>query len=203
MTGKEETIATYNATATRMTQKFRDYGPRVEDIARGCALVDKEDPFVLEIGCGDGRDAKEILRHTKHYLGIDISKGMIAEARAHVPSATFEVADAEAYAFPQDLDLVFAFASLLHVDKTGVTKILSDVHDVLTPGGVFYISLKHGAYRETYKVDEFGTRTNYFYTPELITELAGSGYETVFDDVQEVREKKWFVIALRKVTPSC
>lgn len=198
MSKKEETIATYDTAALGMAQKFRDLGARVKDIERGFELVGKENPNVLEIGCGDGRDAKEITRKTDKYHGIDISKSMIAVASEYVPNASFEVADAEEYSFPKELDLIFSFASLLHSNKESVEKVLKYAYDALNPGGIFYISLKHDEYHEGSKTDEFGTRTYYFYTPELIKELAGEKYTAVFEDVHDLRGQKWFVIALRK-----
>jgi len=55
-----------------------------------------------------------------------------------------------------------------------------------------------GEYREESKTDEFGTRTYYFYTPELIAELAGDNYRVVYEDVQELLGQMWFTVALRK-----
>jgi SAM-dependent methyltransferase len=198
MNTKEQTVATYDAAAREMAKKFRAIGARVDDIERAFSLSGRKEPRVLEIGCGDGRDAKEILKRTPHYLGIDISVSMIAEAKRYVPEGRFEVVDIETYAFPEGLDIVFSFASLLHSDKNAVRSVLSGAYAALASGGVFYISLKHGAYGRTTKTDEFGTRTFYLYTPALIQELAGDGYETVYTDEHELRGQRWFTIALRK-----
>lgn len=199
MDKKQQTIDTYNTTATEMAKKFVDIGARVEDVERGFSLVGKEDPKVLEIGCGNGRDAQEILKRTRNYLGIDISESMIEIAKNVNPGGKFEVVDVENYEFPNGLDLVFSFASLLHSNKENVKNVLDRVYEVLNPGGVFYISLKHDDYHEGSKTDEFGTRTYYFYTPELIKELAGTKYEPGWEEVNELRGQKWFTIALRKI----
>lgn len=198
MNKKEETIATYNATAERMAEKFRNIGARVEDIERGFALVGKENPNVLEIGCGDGRDAKEILKRTNNYLGIDVSDSMVRVARGYAPEGKFEVADVETFSFPQNIDLIFAFASLLHSNRENVKSVLERAHASLNSGGIFYISLKHDEYHEASKTDEFGTRTYYFYTPEEIKSLAGEGYSTAYEHFQELRGQKWLEIALKK-----
>lgn len=199
MDKKAETVATYDATAVEMAKKFRDIGARVKDIEKGFTLVQKQNPNVLEIGCGDGRDAKEILKRTKSYLGVDISRSMIDVAREYVPEGKFEVEDIENYNFPKDLDLIFSFASLLHSNRDSVQQVLANAHAALTEGGIFYISLKYDVYHEGSKTDEFGTRTYYFYTPEDIKTLAGSGYAAVEEDVQDLRGQKWFTIALKKI----
>ncbi len=201
MNKKEETIATYNATAPEMAKKFRGIGARIADIERGLALVGKENPNTLEIGCGDGRDAKEIVKRTDKYTGIDASSSMIDIARKYVPEGTFQVADIEEYVFPPRLDLVFAFASLLHADKENVRNILGRMRASLHTGGIAYISLKCGEYHEETRTDEFGTRTYYFYTPQLIKELAGESYSVVFEETMELRGQKWLTIVLRKAQP--
>jgi SAM-dependent methyltransferase len=198
MDKKAQTVATYNATALEMAKKFRSIGARVEDIEKAFSLSTLEQPHVLEIGCGDGRDAKEILKRTNRYLGIDISSAMIAEARRYAPEGHFEVADIETYIFPKDLDIILSFASLLHSDTEAVRAILESAYASLKNGGIFYISLKHDDYKEVTKTDAFGTRTFYMYTPTLIQELAGAGYTTVFSDEQELHGQRWFTIALKK-----
>ncbi|HVU75525.1 MAG TPA: class I SAM-dependent methyltransferase [Candidatus Paceibacterota bacterium] len=197
MNKKEQTIATYNATAGEMAKKFRGIGARVADIEKAFSFVGAEDPQVLEIGCGDGRDAQEILKRTKRYLGIDISSAMVSEAKRYAPEGRFEVADVESYEFPSGLDVIFSFASLLHSDKDAVRSVLARAHEALNDNGIFYISLKHDEYGEVTKTDEFGTRTYYMYSPELIEELAGDAYETAYKDEQELRGQRWFTIALR------
>ena len=198
MDKKVETINTYNATASAMAKKFNDVGARVEDIEKGFSFIDKSNPFVFEIGCGNGRDAKEILKHTNNYLGIDISKEMIKLARDYATEGRFEVADVENYEFPKNIDIIFSFASLLHSNRNSVQDVLTRASSTLNDGGVFYISLKYDNYHEGSKTDEFGTRTYYFYTPEDIKELAGNRYEVLFEDIKELRGQKWFIIGLRK-----
>ncbi len=157
-------------------------------------------PNVLEIGCGDGRDAKAIVARTPNYLGTDISVELIRIAKKHVPEGKFEVADAATQKFPEDLDICFAFASLLHLNKSELQTVFGGVAKVLRPGGIFYISSKyHPEYTEEIKEDRFGKRLFYFYNAELMAGLAGSKYETV-KAWREVRgNTDWFELVLRKV----
>lgn len=41
-----------------MSRKFQDIGPRTQDIERGLSFVDKVNPHVIELGCGQGRGAE-------------------------------------------------------------------------------------------------------------------------------------------------
>jgi len=180
-----------------MADKFNTIGARLVDIERGFSYVATKNPFVLEIGCGNGRDALEILKRTDRFLGIDISESMIELAKRTAPEVAFAVADIEQFAFPPDIDLIFSFASLLHSDLASIDRILSSASNSLTEGGVFYISLKYGEGQVT-KTDEFGIRTFYFYKPDDIHSLMRGNYTVLWEDVHDLRGQKWFSIALRR-----
>ena len=155
-----------------MAEKFQGIGDRISDVEKAFLILDKSNPSVLEIGCGDGRDAKEIVTRTDKYLGIDVSSSMIELAEAHVPNATFRVVDVETFEFPAGLDIIFAFASLLHSDRTAVNDILRRAYKSLNGSGIFFISLKRDEYQSKIKKDEFGIRTFYFYSPKTLAILS-------------------------------
>jgi len=198
MNAKQETIDTYNQTAAQMAEKFRGIGARVSDIEKAFSILDTPNPSVLEIGCGDGRDAKEIVTRTDKYLGIDVSSSMIELAEVHVPEATFQVADVETFEFPAGLDVIFAFASLLHSDRNVVDGILRRAYKSLNDNGVFFISLKRDEYQSKIKEDEFGTRTFYFYSPEDIEQMLRGEYRVIFKEEQSFQNQDWFTIILQK-----
>lgn len=197
---RDITIETYNRSAPALAEYFKGIGSRVEDIDRAFNLAgNPPNPSVVEIGCGDGRDAKEIVRRTQNYVGFDISEGMIEIAQNYLAGARFETADAVTYEYPENTDIVFAFASLLHLDKNESQQVIGKVQQSLKPGGVFYISSKYRSeYSEEIKKDQYGERLFYFYNPELIKGLAGRNYESVFEDQQIIGSTEWFEIALRK-----
>ena len=161
---KKQTVETYNRSVPGLAQKFANFGPRISDIEKGFSYISKGNPNVLEIGCGYGREAKEILKHTDRYLGMDISEEMIKMAKTELPNCNFEIADIDDYVFPKDLDIIFSFASLLHSDKEHLKLILERAYGSLNQNGIFYISLKHDKYHSETKEDEFGIRTYFYYT---------------------------------------
>jgi SAM-dependent methyltransferase len=198
---RQATIDTYDLSADALAEYFRGIGPRVKDIDLAFELAgNPKEARDLEIGCGDGRDAKDIINKASWYRGFDISSALINLAKTHVPNGNFEIADAAMYEYPENLDIVFAFASLLHLDKDEVQKVLNSVHTALNPGGIFYISLKERPeYAEEIKEDKFGKRLFYFYNPDIISALAGDGYEVVSTTHQQLSNTKWFEIALQKI----
>jgi trans-aconitate methyltransferase len=198
MDKKRQTIDTYNTSAQALAEKFDRWGARLSDIDETFALIKKENPSVLEIGCGNGRDAAEIAKRTPNYLGIDISEKLIELAREKVPTTKFEVADIETYIVPRNLDIVFAFASLIHVPKSNFQRILMQMLAALNPGGAVRLSMKWNAgYIETTKDDEFGTRTYYLYSQEDIAEMA-VGFTILKSELSDLRRQKWLELLLQK-----
>lgn len=198
---RQRTIDTYNESAAELAEYFKGIGPRVKDIDRAFELAgNPEDARVVEIGCGDGRDAEDIFERAGWYQGFDVSEGMIDIAKKHVPGASFEVADALDYDYPENLDIVFAFASLLHLDRQEVSEVLKKVHNALRPGGIFYVSLKERPeYTEEIKDDQYGSRLFFFYNAALISDLAEGNYEVADTSGKKIGSTQWFEIALRKV----
>jgi SAM-dependent methyltransferase len=87
--------------------------------AQAVAATDITPPRLLEVGCGSGYYSEvfaDLVSGGVSYTGIDYSQAMIARARSHYPSVTFEVADATRLPFPDNaFDIVFNGVSLMHI----------------------------------------------------------------------------------------
>lgn len=200
MDKKEATLNTYNSHAAEFVAKFnRTTGTRLDEIKRSFQLISKDHAKVLELGCGNGSEAREILKYTDDYIGTDISEEMIRLARKNLPDARFDVADMETYEFPESLDIIFAFAVLLHVDKDIFKAILKKGYRALNPGGIFHITLKKDAYHEKTVIDAFGERTFYFYEMDDVRLLAAeTGYKMAYEDAMDLFDVSWIMVTLRK-----
>lgn len=198
-----ETLATYNKSAKQLAKYFSGIGSRVPYIERALELAGKNDGSarVLELGCGDGRDAVDIIQRCGSYTGIDYSTGLIGIAKKVLPAADFRVADMQNYDYPAHAyDVIFAFASVLHIDKESLKQLFIDASRSLKVGGIFYISTKYAEkYKKEWKEDEHGKRLFYYYTPKLIASLAGEKYEVAESDINTIHNRKWVEIALRRV----
>ncbi len=195
---KAQTTDTYNKSADVLALKFDTLGARVNDIKETFALIDKKNPKTLEIGCGNGRDVEEIIKHTNDYLGIDISEKLIELARKKVPQAKFEIADVETYTFPENLDVVFAFASLIHVSKENLKVVFDQIFENLNPGGVVRMSMKQSdLYSEVTNEDEFGIRTYYHYSLQDIKDIAKQ-FVFIKSESVNLRGQGWLEIILKK-----
>jgi len=201
---KKKTLDTYNNSAKELAEYFKGIGSRKKDIDIAFRLASNQvNPDVLEIGCGDGRDAKEIVSKTEHYLGFDISMELINLAKEHVPDAHFIVADANSFDYGHEkYDIVFAFASLLHLDKNEIKTVFEKVYKSLKQNGLFYVTLRFSdEYEEVIEKNKFGERKFYYYNPKIIKEIAGNGYkiEKKAGSFVTVGNTKRFKTGLRKV----
>lgn len=196
---KQETIDTYNASAKALADKLDKSGARVDDVARLFSFVEVENPRVLEIGCAQGRDVAEILKYTNSYRGIDISSEMLALARKKYSDILFEEADVESYEFSGGLDVVIAFASLIHTPQDLMSGVLRKIYDSLQIGGVLYTSMKRAeTYQEYVREESYGVRTYYLYNRNLLKRLAGDGWKVVYERDYNWRGVDWFDVIFKK-----
>ena len=95
---------------------------------------------VLDFGCGIGRAAIAIAPYAGRVVGVDISGGMVEQARARaagLANVSFEVSDGGALPFPDaGFDLVLAVDSFPYLVRAGVVEArLAEMARVLRPGG--------------------------------------------------------------------
>lgn len=198
---KKSTIDAYDKNAKKLAKRFIAIGSRSPDVKEGFSYFPSRFHRrlkILEIGCGNGRDAAEILKYTRHYLGIDISSGMIAVAKKYLPKAKFKKKDMLTFKFPVDVDIIFAFASLVHLNKGEIKFIIRKAHSALSLGAIFYISLKEGDYRSEIKENEYGRRIFYYYKPEDINRLSKGFFKVKKLTKKKVEGINWFDIILQK-----
>lgn len=193
--------AAYDKSADQFSQHYDQIGAREGDIELAFALAgNPEHAKVLEIGCGNGRDARAIMRRTNNYTGIDTSEKLLSIARTRLPEGHFEQVDALNFMYQGPYDVVFAFAPLRHMKLEEVTDVLLAVHRSLRPGGVFYISSNHGLKYESVSQHSpvGGMRQIYTYNADIIQKHAPVGLKPVYQTRDTVDGQEWFEVALQK-----
>lgn len=112
------TISTYDNSAQKLATYFAGIGSRLDIIREALKIADNpKDARVIEVGCGDGRDAEDIVPLVSWYEGFDPSIELIKLARQRKLKANFVQADALNYNYPSELDVIFGFASYLHLNR--------------------------------------------------------------------------------------
>jgi SAM-dependent methyltransferase len=136
----EQTLAFYSANAAEWAAGFPfEYSPWIDafldDLAPGASI--------LELGCGDGRDAVRMLAR-----GFDVhpSDGTPEMARLASDRLGREVAVMrfEELEACEAFDAVWSQAALTHVPEDELAGVLARVHRALRPGGRHWASFKHG-----------------------------------------------------------
>jgi SAM-dependent methyltransferase len=196
----QKTRDTYNQSADSLSNHYDEIGPREGDINLAFTLSgNPANAVVLEIGCGNGRDARAIIRRSGHYTGIDTSESMIDLARQKVPSGQFRVADALSFEYEGPYDIVFAFAAFRHMNPDELTTVLKQIHASLKTGGVLYVSSNHAdSYRSEARNDKYGTRIIHYYNPKLLQQRAPRGLKKIQEIFDTVDGQEWFEVAFQK-----
>jgi len=125
----------------------------------------------LDLGCGAGWAAAEMIAAGLRVRAVDGSAGLVAEARARgVPAevARFEeIEERDAY------DGVWASFSLLHAPREAMPDILARLRRALKPGGTLHLGLKEG---EGERRDALGRRYVYWSEASLTEALTAAGF---------------------------
>lgn len=98
---------------------------------------------VLDLCCGTGELGRTLAERGYRVTGVDSSEPMLTSARRNAPAATFVLADARHFRFPQVFHAaVSTFDSLNHIlTLEELTGVFLNVHAALTDGGVFVFDL--------------------------------------------------------------
>lgn len=100
---------------------------------------------VVDAGCGPGRVTALLRDLGVPAFGVDLSPGMVAEARRRHPDLRFEVGTTTALdAADGSLGGVLAWYSLVHTPPEELPRHLAEFHRVLTPGGPLLLAFKAG-----------------------------------------------------------
>src|SRR5215203_1873599 len=101
-----------------------------------------EGGLVVDLGCGTGLLARELIDAGYRVLGIDISAEMIGIARSRAPEAEFRVGSLFEVEIPR-CGAVTAVSEVLNYlfdaenENLGLGRLFRRVHEALVPGGVF------------------------------------------------------------------
>lgn len=150
-------------------------------------------PFVVDIGCGPGRDLCAFAQDGVEALGVDLSLAMLAEARKRF-NGQLMVADMRSLPFGKDtLDGAWLCASLLHVPKRHTPATLSGLSAVLRSGGTLFVGVKEGQ-GESFRTRDGLERFFSFYSEsEITSQVTEAGFEVLerWLDTDDVHPDPW------------
>jgi SAM-dependent methyltransferase len=150
------TLEHYNRTA----EAFRE-GTRDHDVSQNIAALLRHirgtPPFtILDLGCGPGRDLATFTAMGHVAIGVEGAERLAQMAReanrCEVWQQDFLALDLPAARF----DGIFANASLFHVPRSELPRVLRELHGALKEDGVLFSSNPRGANEEGWNRGRYG-----------------------------------------------
>ena len=155
--------------------------------------------YILDLGCGSGRDTKYFLKKGYRVDAVDGSDEMVRLARDYTGVKAKQMLFQDLDAF-QTYDGVWACSSILHLDHKELRDVLKKINNALKSDGVLYTSFKYGEFS--------GERNGRYFTDmneESFCKLIDSvgRFSTIrlwtTNDVRPGRgSEKWLNVLLRK-----
>ena len=100
---------------------------------------------VLDLGCGPGHLTRYLHDLGVPAIGVDISPGMLDQARRLHPGLEFREGDMRALAWADaSVAAIAAPYSILHIPREDIGRVLGELRRVLVPGGWLYLSFHTG-----------------------------------------------------------
>jgi SAM-dependent methyltransferase len=193
------TVGHYDATARSFWEGTRDHDVS-QNYAALLGAIEGTPPFtILDLGCGPGRDVAWFRAQGHEAVGLDATPEFVKMARA----TGAEVLEQSflALALPAGrFDGVFANASLFHVPRAELPRVLGELRASLKPRGVLFASNPHGADTEGWNGPRFGS----YHTAETWARIvSAAGFEELSryyrPEGKPRSEQPWLATVWRRV----
>lgn len=183
--GFQDTINWYNANAGKYAASARNISSSAE-MEKFTSFIPTSSK-VLDAGCGPGRDSRILKDKGYDVTGVDISEGLLNEAKKEYKDIEFVLGNLLSLPFPaKTFDGVWSQASLVHLETPEDTqKAIQEFYRVLKTDGIVYLSVKEltGNQKTAVVSDTLSNHDRFFqyYTKEEITKmLETAGFEVLF-----------------------
>ena len=155
--------------------------------------------YILDFGCGSGRDAKAFLDQGYQVDAVDGSPELCCMASELIGKPVKQMLFDD-LSVSNQYDGIWACASILHLPTRDLVDVLPKISNALKTDGVLYASFKYGSYE--------GMRDGRYFT-DFTEESLGNLMDEVpsllivdtwiTDDVRPEREERWINTLARRI----
>jgi len=137
---------------------------------------------ICDIGCGPGETTRYLRDHgVENIFGMDLSAGMVAQARHFNPDIEFRQGDMAALDAEDDSWAgIVAFYSIIHIPREDMVSVLREFKRVLKPGGLLFFTFHIGQnaiFVDNWWEKEVAINFFFFETDEMKGYLEAAGFE--------------------------
>jgi len=198
---EQVTIAQYQAEADGFREGTWDH-----DVSQNrdalVAAMPQNPGKILDLGCGPGRDLVAFKGQGHTAIGLDATPAFVEMARQASGCEVWQQSFLSLDLPPETFDGIFANASLLHVPRGDMVRVLRDVWRSLVVEGALMMSMGRGDW-EGYTARETGYRYVVAWEYETLAPcVEQAGFEIVDHYYRPpglpLQQQSWVVIVARK-----
>ena len=151
---------------------------------------------ILDLGCGSGRDTKYFLTKGYKVTAIDGSENICSAASEYL-KINVHTMNIECLNITDTFDGIWACASLLHIKKVDMKRVIDDLLRLLNPKGVLYASWKYGDGERT-ENEKYYSDYNENQISNLLDSQYIKNYSTWISYDQTRSNTRWINLIVRK-----
>jgi SAM-dependent methyltransferase len=198
----ERTLGHYQSRAEAFWDGTRDHdvSQNIEALLRH---IQADAPFaILDFGCGPGRDLRAFVQRGHRVVGLEGAPALADMARAYGGCEVWQQ-DFMRLALPHArFDGIFANASLFHVPRQELPRVLRQLHATLKPGGVLFSSNPRGDNQENINGERYGAYHDLAAWREYLDAAGFSELEHYYRPPGLPREQQpWLASVWRRIEP--
>ena len=159
----------------------------------------KANTHILDLGCGSGRDSLYFLSKGYVVTSVDYSKEMVKKTTTLIGQEAIYL-NMVNMNFQNEFHGIWACASILHIPKETIPKVLMNCYNALKKEGILYMSFKYGEGEVQRNGRHFSNFTEKSFR-ELLNKINLFKVEKywITGDVRENRsDEKWLNVILKK-----